>query len=59
MVVFPPVVLAKEHLDASPRGLDRISVVPGVGIDEVDVVVESAVHETLRVEIAVHTPSNH
>ena len=57
MVAFPLVVLAKEHLDATPRGLDHISVVPGVGIDEVDVVVDSAVRETLRVEIAVHTPT--
>ena len=55
MVVFPPVLLAEEHLDATPCGLDRISVVPGVGIDEVDAVVDGAVRETLKVEIAVRT----
>jgi hypothetical protein len=30
---------------------------PGVGIDELDAVVDSAVRVTLRVEIAVRTPA--
>jgi len=47
LVVFPPVVLPEEDLDSAPRGLDGISVGPGVGIDEVDSMVDGAVHETL------------
>jgi hypothetical protein len=38
---LPPVILPEEDLDATPRGLDRICVVPCVGIDEVDAVVDS------------------
>ena len=47
LVVIPTVVLPVEDLDGAPRGLDRISVGPGVGIDEVDRVVDDAVRETL------------
>jgi len=57
MVVLSPVVLPEEDLDAMPRGLHGICVVPGVRIDEVDTVVDSAVQETLIVEIAVCTPA--
>ena len=57
VIVFPPVVLPEEDLDASPRGLDRICVVAGVWIDKVDAVVDSAVQVTLTVEITVHTPA--
>jgi hypothetical protein len=55
MIVVAPVVLAKENLDAAPRGLDGVRVVPGVWIDEMGAVVDCAVRETLRVEIAVRT----
>jgi len=55
VILFPPIVLLKEDLDATRCGLHRICVVPSVLIDEADVVVESAVHVTLKVEIAVRT----
>jgi len=57
MIVVSPVVLAKENLDAAPRGLDGVCVVPGVCIDEIGAVVDGAVCETLRVKIAVRTPA--
>jgi len=47
LVVFPPVVLAEEDLDGAPRGLYGVSVGTGVGVDEVDGVVDGAVRETL------------
>jgi len=47
LVVFPPVLLPEEDLEGAPRGLDRISVGLGIGIDEVDRVVDGAVRETL------------
>ena len=47
LVVFPSVVLPEEDLDGAPRGLDRVGVGPGVGIDEVDRVVDGAVREIL------------
>ena len=54
-VVFPPVVLPEEDLHARPRGLDGVGVGPGVRIEEVDALVHSAIHATLRTEIAVRT----
>jgi len=51
------VVLAGEDLDAAPRGLENISVVPDVRIDEVDAVVQGTVRETLTVHIAVRKPA--
>jgi len=56
-VVVSPVLLVKENLDPAPRELDGVSVVPGVRIDKVDAVVDGAVRETLRAEIAVRTPA--
>ena len=47
LVVFLPIVLPEEDLDGAPRALDCVSVGPGVGIDEVDGVVDGAVRETL------------
>jgi hypothetical protein len=47
-IVFPPpVILAYEHLDATPRGLDSVGVVPSVRMDEVNAVVYGAVRITL------------
>jgi len=57
LVLFPSVVLPEEDLDGAPHGLDRISVGHGVGIDEVNSVVDGAVRETLRPEIAVRSPT--
>jgi len=57
VVVFHLVVLPKEDLHATPRGLDGVGVGPGVRIEEVDAVVHSAVRVTLRTEIAVCTPA--
>ena len=57
LVVFPSVVLPEEDLDAAPRGLNGICVVPAVRIDEVDAVVDSELRETLRVNIAVRIPA--
>ena len=44
---LPPVVLAEEDLDATPRGLDGVGMRPGVKIDELDAVVNGAVRVTL------------
>jgi hypothetical protein len=55
--VVSSVVLAKENLDVAPCELSGVCVVPGVRFDKVDAVVDGAVHETLRVEIAVRTPA--
>jgi len=44
---LPPVVLAEEDLDGAPRGIDGVRVSPGVGVEEVDGVVDGAVRETL------------
>ena len=57
LVLFPSVVLPEEELDGAPHGLDRISVGHGVGIDEVNSVVDGAVRETLRPEIAGRSPT--
>jgi hypothetical protein len=45
-IVFAPFILAREHLDTTPRGLDGIGVVPGVRMDEVVAVVYGAVRIT-------------
>ena len=47
LVVFPPVVLPEEDLDSAQRGLDCVSMGPGVRIDEVVGAVDGAVRETL------------
>jgi len=56
-VVFPPVSLPEENLEATPRALDSIGVGPGVRIHEVGTVVYSAIRVTLRSEIAARTPA--
>ena len=55
-IVFPPVVLALEKLDAMLRALDGIGVGPIVRIHELDAVVDGAVRVTLRTEIVVRIP---
>jgi hypothetical protein len=57
VIVFAPIILSQEKLDAVPRGFDGVRVVPGVRIDKVDAMVDGAVLETLNVEIAVRTPA--
>ena len=47
LVVFPSIVLPEEDIDGAPCGIDRISVGPGVGINDVDGVVNGAVRENL------------
>jgi len=47
LVVFHPVLLAEEDLDGAPRGLNGVRVGTGVGVDEVNGVVDGAVRETL------------
>ena len=49
-VVFPAVVLAEESLHSSPRSLDGVRVGPGVRINEVDAVVDSAMRVTLSAD---------
>jgi len=55
-VVFPAVVLAEGNLYRAPRSLDGVGVGAGVRIDELDAVVDSAMHVTLSTEIAVCSP---
>jgi hypothetical protein len=57
LIVFTPVVLPEENLDMMPRALYRVGVGPGVGIDEADAVVNSAMRVTLRTKIVVRTPA--
>jgi len=56
VVVIAPVVLPEEDLNGAPLGLDCIRVGTGVGIDELDGVVNGAVRETLWLEMAVRSP---
>jgi len=49
--------MAEEDFDGAPRGFNSVSVGTGVGVDEVDGVVDGAVRETLSFEIAVRTPA--
>jgi len=44
---LPPVVLAEEDLDGAPRGLYGDRVGTGVGVDEVDGLVDGVVRDTL------------
>ena len=55
-VVVPAVVLAEENLYRTPRSLNDVGVGAGVRIDELDAVVDSAMHVTLSTEIAVCSP---
>jgi len=55
-VVFPADVLTEDNLDATRRAVDGFGVGPGVRIHELDAVVRSVMHATLRTEIAVRTP---
>jgi hypothetical protein len=45
-VIIPPVVLAKENLDSTPRALDCVCVYAGIGIYEVDTVIDGAIRVT-------------
>jgi len=54
-VIIPAVVLAKENLDSMPRAFDSVGVCAGVGIYEVDTVIDGAMRVTLRTEIVVRT----
>jgi hypothetical protein len=54
VVFFPPVVLPEEDLDATRRGLDGIRVVSGVGIDEVDAVVDRSPAGVARIPQQLH-----
>ena len=56
LVVFRPVVMAKENLDAMPRALNGIGVSAGVRIPEVEAV-DSAMRVTLRTQVVVRTPA--
>jgi hypothetical protein len=46
-VIIPPVVLAKENLDSTPRALDGVCVCAGVGIYEADTVIDGAMRVTV------------
>ena len=56
-VIIPAVVLAKENFDSMPRALDSVGVCSGVGINEVDTVIDGAMRVTLRTETVVRTPA--
>ena len=45
--ILPPVVLPEEDLDSTPRGLDGVSVGPGVGSYKVNGGVDGVMRETL------------
>ena len=44
---LPPVLLPEEDLDSTPRGLDGVSVGPGVGSYKVNGGVDGVMRETL------------
>ena len=50
-------VWPQEDLQAMPRGLDRVGVVPRVWIDEPEAMIDGAVRVTLRLETAISTPA--
>ena len=56
-VIIPAVALPKENLDSTPRALDSVGMCAGVGIYEVDTVIDGAIRVTLRTEIVVRTPA--
>jgi len=56
-VIIPAVVLPKENLDSTPRAIDSVGMCAGVGIYEVDTVIDGAMRVTLRTEIVVRTPA--
>jgi hypothetical protein len=57
LVFLPPVVLAKENLNAMPHALYGVCVIAGVRVAEVDAVTDSAMRIILRTEIVVLTPA--
>jgi hypothetical protein len=57
LVILPPVVRLKDILDSTPHGLDGISVIPSVRIDERDGVTNSAVRVTDGPNIPVRSPA--
>jgi hypothetical protein len=56
-VFFPPIVWSEEKLDVMPLALNGVGVGPGVRINKLDTVVNSAMLVTLRTEIAVCAPT--